>query len=88
MGASDTFIRRPFYYAGLIQGLLGGAIAWGLVWGATLALRTPLGTLASAYNLNLSLRALPGDEVLVLFCASALLGWAGTWLSVRRFLRD
>lgn len=88
LGASDDFIRRPFYYAGLLQGLSGGAMAWLLVFGATLALRGPLGTLAAAYNLNLSLQSLPAEETALLFIVSALLGLAGTWLSVRRFLRD
>lgn len=88
LGASDHFIRRPFYYAGLIQGLCGGAMAWLLVMGATLALRAPIGTLAAAYNLSLSLQSLPVEETVLLFLVSALLGLAGTWLSVRRFLRD
>ena len=88
LGANDGFIRRPFYYAGLIQGLSGGAMAWLLVFGATQALRAPLGTLAAAYNLTLSLQSLPAEETALLFFVSALLGLAGTWLSVRRFLRD
>ncbi len=88
LGASDGFIRRPFYYSGLIQGLLGGTVAWLLVLGATEALRAPLGNLAAAYNLNFSLSHLPPDETILLFGISLLLGFVGTWLSVRRFLVD
>lgn len=88
LGASDDFVRRPFYYAGLIQGLMGGALAWLLVLGATLALRAPVGNLAAAFSLNLSLSPLPPDETALLFGVSVVLGYLGTWLSVRRFLRQ
>lgn len=88
LGASDDFIHRPFYYAGLLQGLLGGAVAWLLVFGATEALRTPVGNLAAAFSLNLSLAHLPAEQTVLLFLVSLLLGYIGTWLSVRRFLRE
>ncbi|MDD5295287.1 MAG: permease-like cell division protein FtsX [Rhodocyclaceae bacterium] len=88
LGASDGFIRRPFYYSGLIQGLLGGAVAWLLVLGATEALREPLGAMAAAYSLSLTLSHLPAEETVLLFAVALLLGYVGTWLSVRRFLRE
>jgi cell division transport system permease protein len=87
LGASDGFIRRPFYYSGLIQSLLGGTVAWLLVLGATEALRAPLGAMAAAFSLDLSLSHLPPDETAMLFAISLLLGYVGTWLSVRRFLK-
>ena len=34
IGATDAFIRRPFYYFGALQGALGGLVAAALVFGA------------------------------------------------------
>lgn len=34
VGATESFIRRPFYYEGFIQGFLSGVIAFGLLYGA------------------------------------------------------
>lgn len=87
LGASDAYIRRPFYYFGLLQGLLGGLLAWLLVAVATAFLREPLGQLAAAYNLDLVLHGLPPGQTALLLAFAAALGWGGTWLSVRRFLR-
>jgi len=34
VGATEGFIRRPYYFEGLIQGLLSGIIAFGLLYGS------------------------------------------------------
>lgn len=87
LGADDTYIRRPFYYFGLLQGLLGGLVAWGLVSLTSITLRPALGQLAAAYNLDLALRGPSVQQSLSLLLIAATLGWLGTWLSVRQFLR-
>lgn len=88
LGATDSFIRRPFYYFGALQGLLGGLFAWLIVWGAVQFLRQPLGELASLYSLDFSLRALPPLQSMLLLAFAALLGWMGASLSVGQHLRD
>ena len=32
IGATDAFIRRPFFYLGALQGLAGGLVALGILW--------------------------------------------------------
>ncbi len=88
LGASDDFVHRPFFYAGLGQGILGALVAWGLVAAATEVLRGPVSNLAAAFSLELSLSHLPPEGVLLLFAVSLALGYLGTWLSVRRFLHE
>ena len=88
LGATDAFIRRPFYYFGALQGLTGGAVAWLAVLFATLLLREPVTELASLYGIALSLSVLPLADSTLLFGLAALLGWAGAWLSLYRHLRD
>lgn len=87
LGATDAFICRPFYYFGVLQGLLGGAVAWLIVLAVTLALRGPVSELAALYNAAASLQTLaPGDSLLLLAFAAAL-GWLGAALSLGRHLR-
>ncbi len=88
LGATDAFIRRPFYYFGALQGLAGGLVAWGTVLIATLLLRGPVAELASLYGIEFSLHILPLADSALLFGLAALLGWAGAWLSLSRHLQD
>lgn len=88
MGATRSFVRRPFLYFGLLQGLLGGLLAWGLVEGV-MALMTPrIQDLARSYNIVLDLHGPALLQVLGLLAFAALLGWLGAGLSVRRHLHD
>jgi cell division transport system permease protein len=88
LGATDAFIRRPFYYFGALQGVAGGLVAWGTVLIATLLLRGPIADLASLYGIEFALHILPLTDTALLFGLAALLGWAGAWLSLSRYLQD
>lgn len=87
IGATDAFIRRPFLYAGALQGLLGGLVAWLVVAGSLLLLDSSVADLARQYGAGFRLH-LPGPvDTLVLLAGSALLGWAGAFVAVGRHLR-
>ena len=86
LGATDAFISRPFFYFGILQGMLGGVVAWLIVAAATLALRSPVAELAVLYGLDITL-ALPGPGITAcLLTAAAGLSWLGTLLSLSRHL--
>ena len=88
LGATDGYIRRPFHYFGLLQGALGGAVAWLIVLLAAQILREPFAEVASLYGLELRLQALPAEQTALLISFAALLGWLGARLSVSRHLRS
>jgi cell division transport system permease protein len=88
LGATDQFIRRPFYWLGCLQGLLGGLIAWGIVSAGVSLLRPPVEALATAYGAVFALGGPEPSQAGTLLAISVALGWLGTALSVRRHLRE
>ena len=88
VGATDAFIRRPFFYLGALQGLGGGIVALILVWGGLAALNAGVADLAASYGSAFRLEYLrPGDGLAIL-AFSAALGWFGAYLSVSRYLLE
>jgi cell division transport system permease protein len=88
LGATDAFIRRPFYYFGFLQGLAGGIVAWLIVFAITQLLREPVAQLATLYDATLILQPLSMRDSLLLLALASLLGWFGAALSLGRYLRD
>lgn len=87
LGATDSFIGRPFYYLGLLQGALGGALALLIVGAALAMLNREVQALAESYGSNFRFAFLPVAEALAVVGGAAALGWVGAQLSVRRHLR-
>lgn len=88
LGATDSFVRRPFLYYGLLLGLGGGIVAWLLVGAAALWLRAPLGELVRLYDLTLVLQPLDARDSSLLLAFAAGLGWLGAMISLRQHLRQ
>ena len=87
IGGTNAFIRRPFLYAGTLQGLLGAVFAWLLVGFALLLLSEPIHSLASLYGSQFDVENLGFLSTLALIGAGGLLGWLGSRLAVGRHLR-
>lgn len=88
LGATDAFIRRPFYYFGFLLGLAGGIVAWLIVFAITQLLREPIAQLAGLYDATFILHPLSIQDTLLLLALASALGWFGAALSLGRYLRD
>ena len=81
VGATDPFIQRPFIVEGVLQGLLAGLIASGIVWGLFSMLSSFLPQIASSTFTMVILSV-------GITLAGGALGWIGSALAVRRFIRN
>jgi cell division transport system permease protein len=88
LGATRNYVRRPFLYFGLLQGLLGGVLAWGLVVALLLLIAPQIEALAQRYSIVLSIGGPAPWQGAALCVFAALLGWLGAAISVRRHLHD
>ncbi|MCB5196814.1 permease-like cell division protein FtsX [Deefgea salmonis] len=86
IGATDSFIRRPFMHAAMVQGLLGGGVAVLIVWGLVAYVNPTVIELASAYGQSVSLLAPDLLTIVVVCLASAVLCLIGASLAVSRYL--
>lgn len=86
LGATDPFIRRPFYWFGGLQGALGGLVALGTMAVGVKALTGPVATLAETYGAVFALNGPDERAALAIVAFAAFLGWLGAAISVRRHL--
>lgn len=85
-GATDAYICRPFYYTGIVLGLIAGLLALGAVALSLYPLNGAVTEFARLYASEFRLRPLDLTWSLVLLAVSAALGLLGATLSVRRQL--
>jgi len=88
IGATDAFIRRPFFYLGALQGLAGGLLALGILWGSLAALNIGVAELAASYGSGFRLAFLALGDAVAVVLFSVSLGWFGAYLSVSRYLLE
>jgi cell division transport system permease protein len=87
IGATDSFIRRPFIHFALAEGLLGGVLACVISAIIIAALNPAVSELALAYNQQFSLQ-MPGPiEAGVVVFTTTLLCLLGAWIAVWQHLR-
>jgi cell division transport system permease protein len=86
IGATKSFIRRPFLYAGALYGLLGGLFALIITYAVIALFNQSLAPLAAEYQANFALY-FPSLSICLLICALALLlGVIAAYLAVSKSL--
>ena len=86
IGATDAFIRRPFFHLGLIQGALGGLAALAIVYLCMHILNNSILELSRLYGSDFRLSFFGLPDCLTLLAFAAILGWLGAYMSVSKHL--
>lgn len=87
VGATDSFIQRPFLYSGVWYGVFGGLLSWLAVSILAQYLTSAISKLTDLYQSNFQLEGLVFNEVLLLISFAVILGLAGSYISVRKHIR-
>jgi cell division transport system permease protein len=86
VGATDGYVRAPFLLEGALQGLLGAGVAVAAVLAAQHWL-LPYATQAFAFATGVSAPHLMVRHTAAILAAGGLVGFAGSWIAVARFLK-
>jgi len=86
VGATTSYIRRPFVWQGTVIGLAGGLVALGLVAASVQILNGEVARLAATYGSDFRLVLPPAGDLAACLGFAGALGWAGAYLSVSRHL--
>ncbi|WP_229007735.1 permease-like cell division protein FtsX [Methylophilus sp. Leaf408] len=82
IGATHSFIRRPFLYMGSVYGLGGGLIAVGLLFAIVWNLKQPVQLLANNYQSNFQLVFHLVNIGGLILLASTLIGWIAAFIAL------
>ena len=88
IGATDSFILRPYLYSGMWFGSIGAIGAWILTAIITVMVNGAVEDLAILYDSQFRLLGLNWDESLLLLMLGVFLGFTAAKLSARKHLRE
>lgn len=88
IGATSSYIRRPFLYTGVWYGLFGGVMSLVLVHLALLWFVGPVNELARLYGSTFVISGLSVSSTFFILLASSLLGLVGAWIAVGSHLKS
>lgn len=88
VGATDSFIQRPFLYLGFWYGAVGGLVAWWLSEVLLLLCEEGVSYVAELYDSNFHLVGLESADGGILLLLGISLSMGASWFSVHRHIRD
>jgi len=86
VGATETFIKAPFYVEGILQGFIGGVIGLVVLWGTFLTISSGIAQSLASY-VYFDMHFLSIKTLLLIIFGSTFLGWFGCYLSLRQILK-
>lgn len=86
VGATDGFIKAPFYFQGIIQGALGGLGGLAALLVTFVFVSSNIGYGLTTYISHIRFLS-PLFSIGIVFC-SMIVGWLGCYLSLKQFFRS
>ncbi len=86
VGASENFIKAPFYMEGLLQGFFGGLLGMVVLLIMYLTISSGITQTLASY-IYVDIRFLSVKMILIIILGSTFLGWFGCYLSLRQILK-
>jgi cell division transport system permease protein len=84
IGATNSFIRTPFLYAGFLYGLFGGLVGIGIILFSVNRFNAYITSLSNLYNSDFSLAIFDNQLLIAILFAAVAIGWLGAFLAVNR----
>lgn len=88
VGASNTYIYRPFLYTGFWYGSLAGVLAWLIVTSIVLLLESPVEQLSALYYSEYQLHFMDLSEAILFVMLSTLLGILGAFIAANQQIKN
>jgi len=85
VGATDRFIKIPFYLEGMIQGGVGTIIGLGLLYAGYSALALHFAAGLAGGMIQLRFFSVGASAAAIL--GGTLIGWLGCWVSLKQFMK-
>jgi cell division transport system permease protein len=86
VGATETFIKAPFYLEGVLQGFFGGIIGLAVLLISYLVVSPGITQNLASY-IYFDIRFLSVQMILLILFGSTFLGWFGCYLSLKQILK-
>lgn len=86
VGATETFIKTPFYVEGLMQGFLGGLLGLIILFATYLMISSGISQNFATY-VYFDIHFLSFKTILLIIFGSTFLGWFGCFLSLKQILK-
>jgi len=84
MGATSSFIRTPFLYAGMSYGFFGGLLAILMMMGILQMFNYTVAQISSLYSSDFRLSLVNSELFLIIIILAIFIGWLGSYIAVMR----
>lgn len=88
VGATESFIQRPFVYTGIWYGLMGGFVAFVVVAFVVWWMQSALVDISGVYMADFTIEGLVLSEFVILMSLASALGFSGAFWSVHRHIKE